>query len=163
MPLPYIPILRWKRGERVGLANLTPPGRSNVIPLVVLAADQFRAKQETVSRSAVTAADNFVNELITAWALAPIYVDASAVPHAIGNNPIVDIAANARAKGAQVIPATKLDAPPAYQVAVQSVVQQDKHGVGLRVDLQQFANAAAWAANWPIPLSTMRTRITFSS
>jgi hypothetical protein len=162
MPLPYVPTVRWKRGERVGLANLTPAGRTNVIPLVVVAADQFRAKPETASRAAVAAADNFVNELMTAWSGAPIYIDASAVPHAIGNNPIADIAASARAKGAYIIPATRLEAPPAYQAAVQTVIQQDLHGVGLRVDLQQFANAAAWAANWPVALSATDLIVDFA-
>jgi T4 beta protein len=151
MPVRYSPILRWKRGERVGLTNLSAAGRLNVFPLVVVAADQFRAKQPTVSRPAVTAADNFVNELMTAWASAPIYIDAAAVPHAIGASPIVDIAMSAHTKGARIIPATSLDAPPAYQAAVQTIVQRQNKGVGLRVDIQEFANTANWVANWPFP------------
>jgi|SRR5581483_4989087 len=162
MPLKYIPILRWKRGERVGLANLSVGGKANVVPLIVVGADQFRAKASTISRPAITAADNFVNELITAWGNAQILIDASTVPHAIGNNPIVDIATSARAKGAQIVPATRLDAPPAYQAAVLQVHQADGRGAALRVDLQEFTDAASWVPNWPIALAATDLIVDFA-
>jgi hypothetical protein len=146
---------RWTR-ERY------PSGPIKRNTIVVIGADQFRTKGATVSRPAVTAADNFVNELMTAWAGAPIYVDASAVPHSIGSNPIIDIATSARAKGAYVIPSTQLDAPPAYQAAVQTVVQRDQRGVGLRVDLQEFANAATWVRSWPSPLPSTDLIVDFA-
>jgi hypothetical protein len=149
----YIPILRWKRGERVGLSHVTLAGKKDVVPLVALAPDQFRNKAATASRPTVSAAEAFVNELVTAWGKALAYVDGSSLPHAIGTQPLVDIAAAAKSAGAPIIPATWLDAPPAYQAAVKSVVQADKKGVALRVDLEEFTSASSWVSSWPFALN----------
>jgi hypothetical protein len=35
MQFRYVPILRWKQGERIGLGHLSSLGRADVIPLVV--------------------------------------------------------------------------------------------------------------------------------
>jgi len=162
MPRRYIPVLRWKRGERVGLRNLSAAGKANVVPLVLVAADQFRGRQPTISKGAVTAAENFVQELMTAWGTAPIYVDASAVPHSLASSPITDIAAAAQTVGATVVPATQLDAPPAYQQAVLQVAQTYGAGVGLRVDLQELTSAASWAGAWPHPLGSTDLIVDFA-
>lgn len=135
----YIPILRPKRGERVGLRNVSLAGRQDVLPLFVLVAGQ-------VPR-------NLVAEIKTAWGTAPFYLDASALVIPAGQqHPLVNIAAQARAAGLSLIPSTRVTAPQVYHHAMVSVARMDQRGAAVRVDLQGLTSASTWANAWPIPL-----------
>lgn len=150
----YIPILRWKRGERVGLRNVTQAGRQDVVPMFILGTGRYVSRERTASRPAVTAADVIVTDLETAWGMAPFYLDASALSHTAGRpHPLIDIAKRARATGLALIPATRVTAPQAYQQAVVTVAQADHRGVAVRVDLQGLTSASTWTGVWPIPLN----------
>lgn len=52
-----------------------------------------------------------------------------------------------------MIPATRLDAPPSYQIAIRSIAAADNLGVCLRVDLQEFTSASTWSRTWLAPLN----------
>jgi hypothetical protein len=159
----YIPALRWKRGERVGLRQVSSAGRTGVIPLIMLSDDQFKAKEPTSSRAGMSAEDVFVSEVVACWGKATFYLDASTVPVSGGRHPILRIAASARAAGAMMIPATRLDAPPAYQQAVATICAQDKRGVCLRVDLQEFTTASGWVSSWIASLHDTDLIVDFNS
>lgn len=148
----YVPILRPKRGERVGIQQLTPAGRQEVVPLFVLTSDRYVGKAQTKNHAAVSAPNHFVQEIETAWSQAPFYLDASALPHGSGQNPLVAIANRARARNLNLIPATSMAAIPVYQQAVNHVVNADHRGVALRIGLQELSTAATWRAGWPHPL-----------
>ena len=146
----YTPILRWKRGERVGVQRLTPAGKTDVTPLFLIAPDQFKEKPATASAPVRSAAEALAAELKTAWGTTPFYLDASAlVPSAAHTNPLVDIANAARVIGLQLIPATRLTATAAYQADVLAVATVDTRGVALRVDMQGLTSAASWTTAWP--------------
>lgn len=150
----YTPLLRWKRGERVGLRNTAVSQRQDVTPLFAIAADQYKGKEPNRSRAAVSPADALVAEILNTWGTAPCYVDASGIGHTVRHpHPIADIAASARQHGANVIPATRLSAPVAYQQDVAAVHRIDGKGAALRVDLQGLTSAATWTGSWPIPLA----------
>lgn len=159
----YIPILRWKRGERVALQRLTAVGRNDVVPLIMLSPEQYNARDETASRAAMTAAESFVRELRTAWGTDPFFLDASALPpRSNGRHRILAIAVRARAAGLHLIPATRLGAPAAYQNAVDAICGQDQRGVGLRVDLPEFTSAASWVPGWIRPIGEIDLIADFS-
>jgi len=145
----YIPILRWKQGERRGLAQLQSSARSNVVPLFQLGPDQYRVTkaQQKAGRSP---AQELANGFLADWGTSPFYVDASELPVSAGasQHPLVDIAAAARANGLQLIPATSLGASTLYGGAVQAVIGIDGRGAALRVDLQELSTASSWAASW---------------
>ncbi|WP_191060019.1 beta family protein [Geminicoccus harenae] len=146
----YVPILRWKRGERVGMRRLSVGGRRDVLPLFVCGADRFVGRKATKTRAAIQPADAFADELRSTWGIDPVSLDASAVAHgSASHHPIIDIGSAARAQGLTFIPATRLDAPLLYQQGVSAVAATDKRGVVLRVDLQQFTSASAWIGAWP--------------
>lgn len=150
----YVPLLRWKRGERVGLRNVSVTLRQDVLPLFMLVSDQFKEKPAKASRPALSAADAFVNELMSTWGNAPCLIDASAVASSSGHpHPLVQIAASARQHGCQIIPATSLYASHAYQQDVATVYQIDQRGAALRVDLAGLTSANSWATSWPFPPS----------
>lgn len=150
----YTPILRWKRGERVGVQKLTSAGKTGVTPLFLIAPDQFKQKTATGSKPARSAAEAFADEIKTAWGSTPFYLDASALaPSAAHPNPLIDIANAARIIGLNLIPATRLTATAAYQADVVAVATADARGVALRVDMQGLTSAASWSTAWPHALS----------
>jgi hypothetical protein len=149
----YIPIVRWKRGERTALTNLAAQYRQDVVPLIVLAQDQPKGKTATKSKAAITPAEAFAHEVHAVWPGQPFYLDASRVPpNQTGRHVLLDIAHACRTIGAQLIPATNLAASPAYDTAVQAVVQTDGRGVGLRAKLNEVTTAFQWTHAWPFTL-----------
>ena len=148
----YTPILRWKRGERTGLSRLSTAGHADVRPLFVLGVDQFKDRAATQARPAIPAPNAFIADVLQCWGNTEFYVDASALPMRGAQHPIVAIAQAARALGASLIPAATSGAPVPYLAAVQQVEQTDQRGAALRVDLQEFATAAAWVPTWQVPL-----------
>jgi Beta protein len=150
----YMPLLRWKRGERTGLKHVSPPGATDTVPLFIIGSHQIKGKVATKSKTAQTAADVFARELFDAWGARPFGLDASALAAVPGvPHPLLAIAASCRALGASLIPATSLTAPPGYQAAVTALNNSDQRGVILRVDLQELNSAASWAPNWIVPVS----------
>lgn len=145
----YIPILRWKQGERGALAALSTAGRNNVAPLFLLGTTQYVGRAATKANAAITAPDFFADEVRRIWGTAPIFVDAIE----LDPQELTNIAAACRSKGLQIIPATTLGAPNAYQSAVSKVMAKDGRGVALRVDLQEMTSAATWTKSWPHSLS----------
>lgn len=151
MPVRYIPILRWKRGERIGLRRVHGPSSPKVFPLFILGTDQFKPKAATKNKAAVQAPDVFVQEAANTWNNLPFALDASTLPIHGPQHALTGIAAGARANGIHLIPATNLGAPALYQVAVASAAQIDQRGVCLRIDLQEATSIANWIAQWPFP------------
>ena len=158
----YVPILRLKRGERTGLAQLSPQGRADVVPLFVLDPAQYRPRG---GRNPLSAAQLLVHEVSQCWGAAPFFLDATQLPIAPGaaHHPIVDIAAAARAAGLHLVPATRPTAWGSYQTGVASVVAIDGRGVGMRVDLQQLSTAAGWSSLMPFTPSNTDLIADFSS
>lgn len=151
----YVPILRWKQGERRGLGQLQALAKSDVIPLFQFAADQYRPPRGN-NPLGVTPAQAFANEVAQCWGTAPFYLDATSVPiGAAAAHPLVDLASAARAAGLNLIPATVLGAPTAYQSAVQAVHAIDGRGAALRVDLAEFSSAGSWATSLPLPFGAI--------
>jgi hypothetical protein len=145
----YIPILRWKQGERRGISQLQAGTRRNVIPLFQVGADQFRvsAAQQRAGRSP---AQELANGLLSDWGTSPFYLDASELSPAPGatHHPLIDIAAAARTNGLQLIPASSLSANRLYAAAVQTATATDGRGAGFRIDLHELTTASAWSASW---------------
>lgn len=151
----YVPILRWKRGERVALQNVSAAMRQGVVPQFLVPASHYLGKEANASRAAVTPADKLAEELEDVWGVAPFYLDASALPdNPNGHHPLVDIAASARALGLRLIPSTPVNtATPAYLNAVNVVAAVDHRGAALQVDLAGMASAATWIGNWQISIN----------
>lgn len=150
----YIPILRWKQGERRGLGQLQHSAKNDVVPLFVLAPEQYRPPRGK-NVLGLSPAHALVTELSQCWGAAPFYLDASAIPMLVGsaNHALVDIANALRVAGLNMIPATVIGAPAHYQNAVSAIHAIDARGVGLRVDLAEFTSAASWAPLMPIPIT----------
>lgn len=147
----YLPILRWKQGERRGISQLQPSARIDVVPIFQLGPDQFRQPHGN-NPHGLSPAQNFANEAQQTWGAAPFYLDATALaaPSA-GPHPLEAIATAARVSGLHLIPATSLTASPAYQAAVSNVHAVDGRGAALRVDFEQFNSVPSWVGGWILP------------
>jgi len=159
----YVPVVRWKRGERVGLANVAAATKARCTPLIVIAPEQFVGKKATrASPVAVPAAMALAQNIVQDWGLNPFFLDASGVPDSPqGSHALVAIAAACRALGVHLIPVTHAAATPQYRHAIAAVVQSDSRGAGLRVDLQAMATARQWISNWTLPLSATDLLVDF--
>lgn len=150
MTFDYRPILRWKRGERVGLSKTSVVGRKHVVPLFVLGMNQLKGRKATKSKPALSPSASLVSDLKAVWGSGTVCVDASAYAVPPGTrHPIQLICSNAAKAGVSVVPATTLNAPNPYQAAVAAVVKTDGKGVCLRVDLQEMTLAPSWISAWP--------------
>lgn len=148
----YIPILRWKRGERTALKQTSQPNIREVIPLIVLTADGYKEKLEKHTQPGIPAADLFAEEIHKHWGNRPFYLDASRLPpNPDGTHPLLDIAKCCREGFAppHLIPATTLGAGVPYEAAVQQIANTDKRGVALRVGMREFTTAQHWIGSWP--------------
>ncbi|TAW01284.1 hypothetical protein ELI24_24200 [Rhizobium ruizarguesonis] len=150
----YIPILRWKRGERVGLQNLSAAEKSRVAPLFLLGSEQFKVKPATQSQAAIPAPAALVQEVLQSWGSGAIFLDASSLLSAPGQpHPLISIAASARASGLALVPVANLGVSPQYIAAIQAVDGVDSQGVCLRVDMQEAFSVSTWLQQWPFPTS----------
>jgi hypothetical protein len=149
----YIPILRFKAGERDALKNLSLVGRLGVTPLLLLAPDQFVGKKATAKNPAVASPVQFVSQMAASWGQEPFFLDATALPTTPAGHPLAAIAAVARAHNLKLIPSTTLTAPAPYQAAVNGAVAADGRGVALKIDLSDLASSAAWVPGWAFPLN----------
>jgi hypothetical protein len=140
MQFRYVPILRWKQGERIGLGHLSSLGRADVIPLVVALDSKYGS------------AAQFTQQVEATWGNAAIYLDAADLTGTSAHHSLDDI--RAAATNLHLIPAIHgNNAPPDYLSAVHRMVAADNRGVALRISLAQMTNAASWAGNWPFPIA----------
>ncbi len=148
----YVPVLRFKAGERRALEKLSVTARRDVVPLMVLAPEQFVGKKATKGAAAIPSPAYFVQQMTYAWGGSPYYLDATAIPNVAAGHPLIAIAAHARAAGHALIPAITLGATAPYQAAALNAAQVDGRGVALRIDLSELARSAQWVPGWSVPL-----------
>lgn len=149
----YVPILRWKRGERIALRHLTPQARARTTPLLLLGSEQFKVKAATKAHAAVPAPQVFVHDMLSDWGNGTFYLDASSLPtQGAQPHPIAAIASAARAAGASMIPVIHLGANHGYVSAVTAIRNIDSRGVCLRIDMQELFSVAHWLPQWPFAI-----------
>ena len=72
----YIPVLRWKRGERVGLSRVSAAGRRDVFPMFVIGTEQFKGKKETKKSTAIPTPEKLALDIEAEWGTSPFYLEA---------------------------------------------------------------------------------------
>lgn len=160
MPTRYVPILRWKQGERIALRHLTNAGRHNVSPHFVVTQAQFgipKRKKKTGAKPSkklpVSVPDYLAKQCKDAWGTTRFYIDASDLPGTASAHTFDDIRKSANAIGLDLVPSIRLNAPPEYSAAVLRAAKADRRGVALRISLAQLTSAATWLGSWKMPLT----------
>src|ERR1700738_1212561 len=108
----YVPILRWKRGERTGLKSVVVDKAVGVFPLIIVTEETFKDKPETITQEGEPASNIFADEVYKNWGARSFYLDASRVPPSgKGTHPLINTAKRCRELGATLTPGTTLGAP----------------------------------------------------
>ena len=130
----YIPILRWKRGERIALRNLQGDIKAQMTPLVELIPGDFKTGN-------AAAVDNklykIAEDLFKNWGQAPLFVDLGLLYPAVrasnGLHPIEVLCREAHIRQLSLIPVTGLDRTESYLSAVASIIKEDHRGACIRL------------------------------
>lgn len=149
----YLPIVRYKSGERTAIANLSPQGRVGVVPVVVLAPEQFVAKKVTKKLAAIPAPSVVAKEIGAMLGNSPFYLDASRLADNGAAHPIGNVAAACRALGLNLIPTIPFASTQAYSNECFAVANADGRGILLSMDVPSFMNAANWVQNYPFAVA----------
>ncbi|RUX03790.1 MAG: hypothetical protein EOS71_27180 [Mesorhizobium sp.] len=163
MQTKYVPILRWKQGERVALSNLSNAGRIDVTPHLVLLQGQYGDTKVPKQPKAppknppkippATASGVFAKQVAEAWGPTKLYLDAADLPGTATAHHLDNILASANAAGLHIVPSIKTtNAPPSYQAAVARAVHAHKQGAALRISLSDLTTMPTWIGSWFCPI-----------
>lgn len=136
----YVPILRWKRAERVALRELRPTDKHAITPLVELIPRDF------VGESVEGTLSKKVREIAQCWGSVPIFVDLTHLENAVsppnGTHLLDTFATVARNYGLRVVPVTGLARNSNYQAAVASAASVDGWGACVRLRVSQITDSS---------------------
>lgn len=138
----YVPILRWKRAEWIGLGDLSNDVRQHVTPLIELTPRSFEGRNNKPAPDPADVLARNAADLQGYWGSAPFFMDMLHLTRAlhVGNSahPLEFLAAEARSRGLALIPVTGLSRNAGYQTAVGAVVARDHRGACIRVFPQEI-------------------------
>ena len=117
----YVPVLRWKRAERVGLRQLTAKVRGQITPLLELvpSVDNTPSKVSADIRSH--------------WGFSPFFLDLVNLPDLEKDDIVSKISDELRAAGLRAIPVTGFDQGTNYQKAISTIAANDRRGACIRL------------------------------
>lgn len=113
----YVPVLRWKRGERVALRKLPYEVRSRITPLLELV--------HTRNDSPAKISDDVRKD----WGPAPFFLDDINFADSNDSTTVVVMNDAMRAHGLPSIPVTGLNRSNEHQTAVARIAAIDRRGV----------------------------------
>jgi hypothetical protein len=158
----YVPMFRWKRGERTGLEALSAATKSDVLPFIDISGDRFRGKKATKQKPATTAPVQFIEDAKRLGFQKLIVAAAKVAADKSGKHPIEDIVALGAASGIEIIPATELSAPSSYEAALRRIHAQTGQSICLKIDLQEMSSAPTWVSAWTFPLRSTHLLVDFA-
>lgn len=158
----YVPILKWKRGERFALAQLTDTQKRLIIPLFEIPPIPYDHQQSRFKKTLDEYLNSFGNDMLDC--LTPskhIFIDAHTI-HDDGrlgssstlNNglpPLEYVISEAQQAGFIAIPVTSLRRYPEYHNAVDNCIQTYGNGVALRLfpsDLEDYPTLIQSLEHW---------------
>lgn len=147
----YMPILKWKMGEYQALERLDNAVKSNIVPLFEIPTIGYDFEKSRNSKTVDEHLTDFGKRLKAKWDARPCLVDLQFIAAMDGGENCtmedgqhcVDVLfADAREKGCHAVPVITFQADNAFKQAVSRVVQADKRGVCLRINVPDFDRAS---------------------
>lgn len=126
----YVPILKWKMGERKALKHTALSDRQNMLPLIELLPDSSDDEVEFGE----AAASRFSKEVADSWGPAPVFVDFSQL--GLDGAAIGGLLQAGRTAGLALVPVVWLETPRKDLAAVAQEVRHDGRGACLRLDAE---------------------------
>lgn len=130
----YIPVLRWKMAERRALAQMLPPDRRFLTPLIELLPRNFVPTKKNPRSDPDLAMRDIVAELFGICGKRPLFIDLLHLTNQPDSPTALRLfSAHARSWGLVAIPVTGIERSPQYQGAMASIVPQSALGISLRI------------------------------
>jgi hypothetical protein len=125
----YVPVLRWKRAERVGLRELGDNVRRQITPFLELVP------------TADNTASKLSDEIKRTWAFAPFFMDFINLPDTQEKDIVATVSNALRMGGMRPIFVTGLSRASHYQTAIARAVATDKRGACIRLYPHDLASS----------------------
>lgn len=148
----YVPVVKWKRGERTALEHLSSTARTRITPLLEIQPVPYDHKTGSFSKTIDEHLSNIGKDLSSCWKTTdPIFVDAITIYDnvdfeddnlASGQHPLEFIIESIENEGNQAIPVTGTERDASYQAAVYTMVQKYQRGICVRIYEEQLDDLA---------------------
>jgi hypothetical protein len=140
----YLPILKGRKGEYGALSTLSSAVRRALTPLIEVPPIPWDWEEEQPAKSIDQHLAKVGANFEQSWPSdRPFYVDLLWIPEeermSDGEHPLEYVFRVARERGSSAIPVINLIRGDAYIEACRNVVQQDKRGLCLRIQREDFA------------------------
>lgn len=141
----YVPILRWKRGERGALKELADTDKQRVTPLIELPPSLFTLEYDAGDQDLRGVLIRATGDIRKTWGTRPAFCDLGLMPPRAeatgGDHPVTLVWEYARRQRLNLIPVTGLRRSQRYQSAVTRVIGQAGSGVCIRLTSEQLDSA----------------------
>jgi len=122
----YMPILRWKRAEKIALRHLQPADRALMTPLIELVPTNFKPGRQGSEADPATVLEREAKEIAKDWGTTPFLIDFEHVEECIASirgfaHPLECLSDHATKQGLRLVPVTGLSRGNAYQSAVRRI------------------------------------------
>ncbi|MGN7942668.1 beta family protein [Metabacillus sp. 22489] len=140
----YVPILKWKRGERTALEQLDPARKSNMTPLIEVQPVPFNHTTGNFSKTIDDHLSDIGNHIKVAWDQnSPVFVDLYTLYNnedfeddilSNGQHPVEFVIDEIESNGTPAIPVTGIYRYQPFHDAIKSVSKKYNRGICLRLE-----------------------------
>jgi len=138
----YVPVLKWKRGERIALRKLPLEIKMRITPLVELVPDHFKQGKGSSHATVEEILQKKADELQNDWGQLPFFLDMQLVGDSFitsdGRHPLLALSEALLDRALHMIPVTGLNRPASYSNAVSSILSGTDTTLCLRVTAQEL-------------------------
>lgn len=114
----YVPILKWRKGEKVALKNLNEQLKQVMMPLIELVKDEGDNTHQ------------LSEDIANCWSRTA-YVDVCYRPHSFGRAALDNITSHN--ERVDIIPVIRLDTPPIIMEGIKNVMGMNNNGAAIRL------------------------------
>lgn len=138
----YVPILKWKQGEYLGLSRLNESIKGYVVPLIEIPVIGFDFEKEKVAKTVEEHLDPFAKRYKTHWNNRRAFIDVSLIEKEVfddGRGPLEYIFERLAGENHGLVPVTGIANTPEHKKAVREIFKdRKKHGICVRLYLDDL-------------------------
>ncbi len=143
----YVPVLRWKRGERGALKAVDPVDRATMTPLLEPLPGYMRLPRRSIQSDAQDDLLVVIEQIVDCWGLDPIFVDLGMVSDApfrgTTTRNVERFFRELRAVGVPAIPVIRPSQPTSFRSVIREIAQMLGMGAAIRVPVTSLAAQSA--------------------
>lgn len=139
----YIPCLRWKFGEYQAVKRLTSYARNSIVPIIEIPEQGYDFEKNQNTKTLDEHLLLFTSRVENKWGTtSECFLDMHHISHfellADGRIPADFVFNELKSKKVRFIPVTRLHEFSPYATALHNFVNKERHGICLRVSLEEF-------------------------